>query len=123
MLETAVVISKEGSPIHWHLPLERSTVYLPDSQDLWSVLWGSRANLEGVAHTHPGGGHYPSPSLEDLTTFVAVEKGLGRPLMWWIFNQTHGIRIWRVTLLDGWALQSEETQFSWLEQLRLHSHY
>jgi hypothetical protein len=82
-LEAAVVIDIEGEVLHWHLPLGRTAVLLPDSRKLWDVLWQHRVELLGVAHTHPGAGQ-PSPSLEDLTTFAACEAGLGKRLRWWI---------------------------------------
>ena len=83
MLETAAVIGLEGQVLHWHLPLGRSRVALPDSRDLWEVLWTQRAVVAGLAHSHPGRG-VPRPSWEDLTTFAACEDGLGRRLRWWI---------------------------------------
>ena len=43
-------------------------------------------DLAGVAHSHPGGG-IPTPSWEDLTTFAAVEDGLGQRLVWWIVSE------------------------------------
>lgn len=83
MREHAFVIGTAGAILHRHAPPDRTAVSLPDSRDLWLILWDHRAELAGVAHTHPGGGH-PSPSREDLTTFAAVEAGLGRRLSWWI---------------------------------------
>lgn len=86
-IETGVVINLQGEPIFWHLPDNRSTGYIPDSRALWDVLWENRDNLLGFAHSHPGAGH-PYPSHEDLTTFSAVEAGLGRRLLWWIMSKT-----------------------------------
>ena len=85
MTEHAFVVGADGAVLHHHAPPARTAVSLPDSRDLWSVLWSHRANLAGVAHTHPGGGR-PAPSREDVTTFAAVEAGLGRRLVWWIAN-------------------------------------
>lgn len=83
MIEAGVVVTQRGS-VHWHLPTQRSSVELPDSRDLWEVLWSLRAEPRlGFAHSHPGHGR-PMPSHTDLTTFVAVELGLGRRLDWWI---------------------------------------
>lgn len=98
-MEAGVVIDCLGNAVHWHLPPGRSGGALPDSHDLWEVLWkynqeqlcgGPR--LLGFAHTHPGRG-MPGPSREDLTTFDAVERGLGRSLRWWILNEDHFIEI------------------------------
>jgi hypothetical protein len=83
MKEAGVVLDANGEPIHWHLPPDRSTGYIPDSRDLWDVFWENRKNLSGFAHSHPGGG-IPGPSTTDLTTFAAVESGLGRRLSWYI---------------------------------------
>ncbi len=83
MLETAVLIDLGGAPLYWHAPAGRSSAAIPDSRALWEALWLHRFELLGVAHTHPGSG-VPSPSCEDLTTFAAVEAGLGVRLVWWI---------------------------------------
>jgi hypothetical protein len=87
MLEMGVVIGRDGTPLHWHAPEGRTGAALPDSRALWDVLWEGRDALAGVAHTHPGAGR-PAPSLEDLTTFSAIERGLGRRLMWWLVSAT-----------------------------------
>lgn len=86
--EAGVVLDLQGQPIYWHLPPERSLAYLPDSRNLWEVLWENRKNLSGFAHSHPGGG-IPGPSYEDLTTFAAVEAGLGFRLEWYIASRDH----------------------------------
>ena len=88
MKEAAVVVDKQGRPLHWHIPTNRTGVALPDSRPLWDVLWEHREALGGVAHSHPGSG-IPGPSHEDVTTFEAVEKGLGRRLDWWISSSNH----------------------------------
>jgi hypothetical protein len=85
MMETGVVINTNGEPVYWHEPNGRSSGSLPDSRDLWNVLWRAHQDgwLAGVAHSHPGSG-VPHPSHEDTTTFIAIEKALGRALSWWI---------------------------------------
>jgi len=85
MREAGAVVAKDGSIIYWHVPDNRSGGALPDSQQLWQVLWENRKRLRGFAHSHPGGG-IPGPSHEDLTTFAAIEAGLGVRLQWWIAN-------------------------------------
>lgn len=83
MIEAGVVVTQVGAA-HWHLPTGRSSVELPDSRYLWDKLWSLRDEPRlGFAHSHPGRGR-PVPSHTDLTTFVAVELGLGRRLDWWI---------------------------------------
>lgn len=88
MIEAAVVVDSEGLPMHWHTPPGRSAVAIPDSRELWTVLWDNRQRLGGIAHTHPGAG-VPVPSKEDLTTFAACEAALGRRVQWWIVTRDH----------------------------------
>jgi hypothetical protein len=83
VIEAAAVIGQGGAVIHWHLPAGRSSGALPDSRELWEVIWQRRAELLGIAHSHPGSG-LPAPSFEDVTTFSAVELALGTRLAWWI---------------------------------------
>lgn len=83
MVEAGVLIDKSGAPLYWHTPAGRTGVSLPDSRDLWEVIWENRHNILGFAHSHPGGGT-PVPSHTDITTFAAVEAALGARLDWWI---------------------------------------
>ena len=87
MTEAGLVFDKWGKLIHWHLPPDRSAGALPDSRPLWEVLWDNRSILGGVAHTHPWNGS-SGPSGTDVTTFAAVEKGLGQKLVWPIVTFT-----------------------------------
>lgn len=81
MMEVALVFDRDGKTIHWHLPPGRDNGSIPDTRSLWEVLWANRAIVCGVAHTHPWDGPaWPSPI--DVTTFRAIELGLGRPLLW-----------------------------------------
>lgn len=81
MMEVALVFDKEGRTICFHEPPGRSGGSIPDSRPLWDILWENRHNLGGVAHTHPWDG--PSwASQEDVTTFRAIELGLGKNLLW-----------------------------------------
>lgn len=83
MIEAGVVITQRGA-VHWHLPPGRTAGSIPDSQDLWDVFWDLRTEDGlGFAHSHPGSG-LPGPSGTDVTTFSAVERGLGRRIQWWI---------------------------------------
>lgn len=95
MMETALVFDRTGRTIHWHEPPGRSGGSLPDSRPLWDVLWehrsaekGGTGRLAGVAHTHPWDGP-TGASGTDLTTFHAVELGLGQRLVWPIVTFTH----------------------------------
>jgi len=79
--ETALVFDDQGRVIWYHLPPDRTRSFLPDSRDLWEVMWKHRDILGGVAHTHPW--HGPAnPSQTDTTTWVACEAGLGKRLLW-----------------------------------------
>lgn len=86
-LEVGVVLDSQGHPLHWHIPLGRTGGSLPDSRDLWEVLWENRHNLSGFAHSHPDG--MAAPSHTDITTFAAVESALGRRIDWWIITPSY----------------------------------
>lgn len=120
-MEAGVLLDREGKPIHWHLPPGRSGGSLPDSRDLWDVIWENRGNISGFAHSHPGSG-LPGPSYTDVTTFAAIEQALGRRLNWFI------------TSSDSWALYRWEgpdkldyklltSDLKWLDRLRAASNY
>ena len=81
MREAACVFDVSGNVLLWHVPNGRSGGAIPDSRDLWEVLWENRESLGGVAHTHPWTGT-PVPSTTDITTWEAIERGLGRRLLW-----------------------------------------
>jgi hypothetical protein len=118
MMEAAVVIDEAGEPIHWHVPPGRTAGSLPDSRQLWDVLWTNRERLRGVAHSHPGGGK-PGPSWEDITTFSAVELALGRRLDWWI-TSADAVVVVRWVGPDKYAYGAEllATEPSWVARLR-----
>jgi hypothetical protein len=80
-MEAGLVFDFHGGMIHWHVPPDRSAGALPDSSDLWKILWDNREILGGVAHTHPWSGA-AHPSQTDVTTFAAIEAGLGERLVW-----------------------------------------
>lgn len=125
MMEAGVVIAG-GKPVFWHLPKGRTAGSLPDSRDLWDVLWENRATLDGFAHSHPGSGQ-PGPSHTDLTTFRAVERALGRRLKWWITSRTNMILLtWGGTkpddlVYDTASLHGDEEP-PWIWKLREHSY-
>jgi hypothetical protein len=117
-MEAAVVIDHEGTPIHWHVPPGRTAGSLPDSRELWDVLWNHRDRLSGVAHSHPGGG-IPGPSHEDVTTFSAVELALGRRLNWWI-TSADAVVVARWQGPDRYDYRSDrvDPEPTWAEKLR-----
>jgi hypothetical protein len=85
MMEAGVLLGPNNSVIHWHTPNSRSGGALPDSRDLWDIIWENRAIVTGFAHTHPGSGA-PGPSYTDTTTFAAIEAALGKHLNWFILS-------------------------------------
>jgi proteasome lid subunit RPN8/RPN11 len=126
MMEAAVVVGLDGSPLHWHSPPDRTSVAIPDSAAFWNVLWEHRDNLAGVAHSHPGSG-LPTPSHEDETTFSAIEAALGRRLSWWITSTDRVIVLrWKgpaPLLYRGREVDPASEPCIWLEGLRTLSSY
>jgi len=118
--EAAVVLDRDERPIYWHRPEGCSAVAIPDSWELWEVLWNSREQLGGVAHVHP---HVtgPAPSHEDVTTFAAVEAAIGRRLLWWIVTPHELACVeWSGNRLDYdiWVLSSLCEEPAWVRELR-----
>jgi hypothetical protein len=123
-IEAGVLIDVSGNPIYWHVPKGASAVELPDSASLWSKIWDNRQRLRGFAHTHPGSG-LPSPSSADLTTFAAIEAGLGRRLDWWILTKDCAITLyWNKNFKKymelPWCLQ-DHVLAPWIWELRKRS--
>lgn len=123
MIEVGVVIAKDGiTPLHWHLPPGRSTAAIPDTRDLWDVLVANKGNLMGFAHSHPGSG-VPRPSHEDITSFAAIEAGIGMRLTWWITSRDRLIALrwigpekWRY---GWWEVQENDPACKdWNNELR-----
>lgn len=120
-METAVVLDRDWRPIHFHAPAGRTAGSLPDSQDLWQVIWDNRSRLLGVAHSHPDGG-VPSPSYTDVTTFAAIESALGVRLIWPIVTvDVAKVFVWygpKPLAYDVWGSPlTLAMQQSWVEQL------
>ena len=122
-IEAGVLVDLDCEPIHWHSPHDRNTGALPDSRQLWDIIWENRARGMGFAHSHPGSG-FPSPSMEDLTTFAAIEAALGKRLVWWIVSED----MWAEFCWVGPARFVYKTgpnmyQPLWIERLRMESKY
>jgi len=121
MMEAGVLLDKKGEALYWHLPNNRSGGALPDSVDLWSVIWENRDNISGFAHSHPGFGR-TGPSHTDLTTFAAIEAGLGKRLDWWIASGDSMILLRYHDELD--YIQVDVTMNPpWVDRLRGESNY
>jgi len=124
MIEAGVVLINcfvDGHPVYWHLPDGRTGGSLPDSRKLWEILWElRRVDSLGFAHSHPGSG-IPCPSHIDITTFCAIESGLGRRLDWWITSADRVIKLrWKGP--DKHDYESCLVQEpSWANQLRQYS--
>ena len=80
MIEVAMVFDREGRALFWPAP-QGSAGSIPDSALLWDRIWACRDVIGGIVHTHPWEGA-PSPSHTDVTTFAAIEAGLGKRLIW-----------------------------------------
>lgn len=92
MLETSLVFDYEGKTIGWDEPEGRNSGWLPDSDHLWDdLLWPNRkGRLCGHAHTHSSDSILGFSS-RDLRSFAAIEKGLGRRLVWVVVTPTQAI--------------------------------
>jgi len=127
-IEAGVVIGYGGGVLHWHLPPGRSAGYLPDTgnqESLWYVLWDNRDKIFGFAHSHPGSGE-PAPSWEDLTTFAAVEKGLGKRLVWPIVTSDRvAFFVWSGPGEHDYQHGGSHTgnELEWLSGLRIRSNF
>lgn len=118
MIETGVLIGRDGTPIFWHLPPGRSSGNLPDSRELWDVIWENRATLYGFAHSHPGNNR-PAPSWEDITTFAAIESALGRRLHWWITSSDVLVLVrWVGPGAHDYGVLGDRYEAPWLTELR-----
>lgn len=122
MMEAALVIGWMGRVLYKHAPPDRSVGSLPDSRDLWDVIWENREHLAGVAHSHPGSGD-TGPSHTDLTTFAAVEAALGKRLAWWITTSDRVALVWwdGPNRLDYVQKSVDDPQ--WISELRSISGY
>lgn len=97
MMETALVFDRNGKTICFHEPAGRTSGSIPDTQSLWDIVWENRENLGGVAHTHPWNGP-AHPSMTDLDTFSANERGLGQHLLWPVVTFTDVVYVVRNVL-------------------------
>jgi hypothetical protein len=126
-IEAGVVIDENGNALHWHLPPGRDGGALPDSPNLWKVLWENRERITGFAHSHPGSG-LTGPSSTDITTFAAVEQGLGTRLDWFICSSDRLVLVhWvgpGVHTYKTWEYKPfRSDELSWLPRLRELSNY
>lgn len=113
--EVVAVIGADDVVLRWSSGTEAA---VPDDRGLWDCLWTHRATLRGVAHSHPGAGA-PAPSPEDLSTFAAVEAGLGRRLTWWIATADQ-LGAWARTDSGDYA-PVEPGPAPWLDAVRARS--
>lgn len=123
-VEAGVLLDLNQQPLYWHIPPDRSGGALPDSRDLWDVIWENRNNISGFAHSHPGGG-VPGPSHTDITTFAAVESGLGKRLIWWIISSDAAVRCDYIGVQDKYDYEVRRVGYGspWVPRLRELSGY
>ena len=81
MIEVALVFDKQGRALFWPAPDGNTSGSIDDSSNLWDRIWRNRVEVGGVAHTHPWNGS-PFPSETDTNTWHAIERALGRKLIW-----------------------------------------
>lgn len=122
MMEAGVLLGRDNSVIHWHTPNERSGGALPDSRDLWDIIWENRAIVTGFAHTHPGSG-IPGPSHTDITTFAAIEAALGKHLNWPILSSDSQVLCLFDTGKYIITVELIPKNWEWMDRLRELSHY
>jgi len=123
-MEAGVVVGYNEEELFWHLPKGRTAGSLPDSRELWDVIWTNRKVIQGIAHSHPGSG-CPGPSQEYLTTFSAVEAALGRRLEWWITSSDTLVVLRRKHVGPGYSLSlvRREVEPGWIRRLREESRH
>jgi proteasome lid subunit RPN8/RPN11 len=97
-VEVATVFDYTGAALYWTSCLESGPTYIPDSRSLWEFLWDRREVVHGVAHSHPHGMNDPSDT--DVTTWRAIEKGLGRKLFWPIVT-TSSVKVFHHNPVTG----------------------
>ena len=122
--EVIVVFDENGKAIYWH-DQDASSGYVPDADDLFYVLWEHKDHLGGFAHTHPWDGP-AAPSGIDLTTYAALEKGLGKHLLWPVVTFTDLVCVVRNPIFNEggamWTLAGPLTiEFDWIDELRRRS--
>ena len=125
MMETALVFDRNGKTICFHEPPGRSGGSIPDTRDLWEIIWENRENLGGVTHTHPWDGP-AHPSITDVTTFDAIEKALGKHLLWPVVTFTEVTYVVRNILFEDsqhkWTRAGNVTiEIEGIEELRARS--
>lgn len=118
MQEVALVFDKQGRSLCWHKSKNPNAAYIEDSHDLWTFLWDNRSIIGGVAHTHPWDGE-AWPSHTDVTTFDAIERGLGIRLIWPVVTFSD-VGYWQWSDLDNAyvRLSSSPTVVVDVEELR-----
>ena len=126
MMETVLVFNRMGKTICFHEPAGQTSGSVPDTRSLWDILWEHRENLGGVAHTHPWEGP-AQPSGTDITTFDAIERGLGKRLLWPVVTFTDVLYVVRNPLYqEGQAMWTRSgpltIEIEGLEELRAKSH-
>lgn len=117
--ECAALIGKDDEVLLWHKPQLSTATYIPDSASLWRSIWAHRDVITGVAHTHPCA-DAAWPSATDLSTFDALELGLGRKLTWWIVTLAEVVTVQRAEdLRQGWVVSASLTDIPrWVTALR-----
>jgi len=126
-MEIIVVFDTTGKAIYWH-DKDASSGYVPDSDDLFDVMWENKDRLGGFAHTHPWDGE-ARPSSIDLTTYRDLDKAFGKRLVWPVISFTDAVLVFWTKFPDepgeGYVIADfdylEEFEFDWVDELRRRS--
>jgi len=120
--EVIVLFDLNGKAFHWH-DENAETGYVPDSDDLFDVIWDNRHRFAGFAHTHPWNGS-AAPSGMDLTTFEAIEKSLGKRCLWPVVSFTEIMLVVRNPVTGDFVPFDPNyltVEFDWIDELRRRS--
>lgn len=124
MLEASCAVDlSENEAICYYEP-RYSSVYIPDSQEYWDIVWENKDNIAGIAHSHPGNG-IPNPSFNlDIKSFSSLDIGFGRKLKYWIISSTDVVVVqWVGPELYDFKIELETRNLLWIQKLREISHY
>lgn len=124
MREAAILINIWGCGILQHQPENASVVAIPDKKSFWDFILENKDQIAGIAHSHSGSGE-PWFSHEDVTTFAAIEQGLGKRLYWPIITSDSILTFGWVgpKRLDYNIVKDHVDNNYWVDELRRISDY
>ncbi len=121
MIELGLLIWNDGSVWIDHDAPNRTSGSIGDNPNLWRDFWENRKIIAGHAHTHPGGG-VPGPSWTDVSTYSAIELGLGKRLDWYVVNRDAIVICrWKGPGAYDYEVGRIREEPCWVEPLRIES--